>query len=156
MHYIKLNHEVFLFETAKMSAKPCIDCGHCKENFNCIFNDLENLYDIILKVDLIIIASPIYNLGFPAHLKVILDRMQVFYNKSKKYPMEKRKNAVLLLTCGKNDKNQAEILIPQTKCILLSLNAELKSTVIWENTDSNPKMSDNLINNVKNCCSLLE
>ncbi len=127
-------------DSYKLNIKPCIDCGECKKKDECIYSDF-SLIDYELKTaDLIIIATPIYNLSVPAPLKSIFDRMQIYFNKRfvKNIipPIEKEKKAILIATCGSNDLRGFEIVKTQVKMIFTIINAKLEKSLCWTNTDS--------------------
>ena len=146
---VKLKYDIFFIDAFRKNAKPCIDCSYCKKYNKCSFNDLDEFYKNLTDADLIIIATPIYNLSFPAPLKAILDRTQIYYNTRNVNPIEKRKEVILLLTCGKNKKKYARIVEQQLKCVLFSINAKIKDTIIWQNTDANLSMPNKLYKEIE-------
>ena len=83
---------------------PCTDCRACRRFEGCVHRDMEDFWRDFENADGIVIASPIYNLSFPAPLKAIVDRMQRYYNArfslGKRPPIVKRRPAVLLMAAG--------------------------------------------------------
>ncbi|NLO46013.1 MAG: flavodoxin family protein [Clostridiales bacterium] len=64
---------------------PCIDCGRCKDKIgSCIHRDdmSGGLMRLIDDTDMLVIASPVYWWGFPAPLKLIIDRLYAKERKS--------------------------------------------------------------------------
>ena len=55
---------------------PCTDCRACRHFEGCVQPDMDGFWHDFENADGIVIATPIYNLSFPAPLKVIIDRMQ--------------------------------------------------------------------------------
>ncbi len=60
---------------AEQKIHPCIGCGGCEKEGNCVIDDdMQNLYKKIAVADRIIIASPIYFYGVTAQTKAFIDR----------------------------------------------------------------------------------
>ncbi len=120
---------------------PCDDCGHCKTAAGCSKPDLREFYAAFEASDLVVIATPVYNRGFPAPLKALLDRLQVYYNarfaRGVKKPIETPRDVVMLLTCGGRDDCTAA-LTEQLKPALTVTNATLTATQIVCGTDGEP------------------
>lgn len=140
------DYEITFIDSYKENIHPCIDCGLCKTKGSCKFHDLDNFDYCLRTTDLLVIATPVYNLSMPAPLKAIFDRMQRYFSarfyQNKKPPIEKVKKAVLLLTCGSADERGPKIIISQIKMIFTILNAKLVDTVVLYNTDKNPKIDE--------------
>ncbi len=80
----------------------CRDCGYCKTNEDCIYDDLKFLEKLYEEADLLVIASPIHNSDISAPLKALLDRTQKyfyarFFRNVKSY-FSKSKKVCLILT----------------------------------------------------------
>lgn len=146
---VKLKYDIFFIDAFRKNAKPCIDCSHCKKYKKCFFNDLNEFYNNLTNADLIVLATPIYNLSFPAPLKAILDRTQIYYNTRNVNPIKKKKEVILLLTCGRNKKKYTRIVTQQLKCVLFSINAKIKKVIIWQNTDINSIIPNKLYKKFK-------
>lgn len=146
---VKLKYDIFFIDAFRKNAKPCIDCSHCKKYKKCFFNDLNEFYNNLTNADLIVLATPIYNLSFPAPLKAILDRTQIYYNTRNVNPIKKKKEVILLLTCGRNKKKYTRIVAQQLKCVLFSINAKIKKVIIWQNTDINSIIPNKLYKKFK-------
>ncbi len=73
----------------QLDIHPCIGCGTCSREGNCIFeDDMPALYEKIDRADRIVIASPIYFYGVTAQTKVFIDRCQTLW--SRKYLLKQR------------------------------------------------------------------
>ncbi len=74
--------------------KPCIGCDRCQKEKKCfIKDDMVEIYKAIKEASLIVFFSPIYFFGFPAPLKALIDRTQVFWH----HPLKKEKKLLLAL-----------------------------------------------------------
>ena len=138
-------YKITIIDTYKENINPCTGCGICKLAESCKYHDLDEFDYMLRTTDLLIVATPVYNLSFPAPLKSVFDRMQRYFSarffQNKKPPVEKRKKAVLLLTSGSDDENGPQIIISQLKMIFTVLNASLDYTIIWKNTDKNTSIN---------------
>lgn len=140
--------EINFFDAYKESILPCVDCGKCSQTGYCKFNDLNRLNSNLKSCDIIVIASPIYNLSFPAPFKSILDRLQLYYNfylQNGHCKFEKKKEVILLLTCGRKcDNFVVNMLEKQLNFILKYLNAKVFSKIVWDETDASLELSQNI------------
>ncbi len=97
-------HTIFLYD---QPPHPCTACGLCREQNGCRWHDLDEFDARLRESDLLIIASPIYNLSFPAPMKALLDRCQRYFEarfaRGEKPCIQKGRKAVLLLTRGSGD-----------------------------------------------------
>lgn len=127
----------------KSNIKPCIDCGVCKVKDGCQFDDFDEIDFLLGRCDLIIVASPVYNLSFPSPLKAIFDRMQRYYMarflKKVQGPMLKPKNGIMILTCGSDDLSGIDISRKQLKMIFTTINTKLVGEIVMKNTDTTPE-----------------
>ena len=68
-------HTVTVFDAGHNMLNPCIGCGRCSMNGDCIQkDDGERLRDLILSSDMMVLATPLYYYGFSAQMKVVIDR----------------------------------------------------------------------------------
>ncbi len=121
-----------------LNAKPCIACGGCEKQLGCVQHDLDAFYRDFEAADYVVFASPVYNGGFPAPLKAIIDRFQCYYAKrfthNIKPPIAKPRKAVLLLTGGSEAAGSREIArMFRQQCTVL--NTELVSVLVFSETD---------------------
>ena len=83
------NVSVQLQRLADLDIHPCLGCGGCEKEGNCVIDDdMQSLYPRIVHADKIIIASPIYFYGLTAQTKAFVDRCQALW--SRKYILEQQ------------------------------------------------------------------
>ncbi len=83
--------EEVVLRDLKMS--PCLEIYGCKETGRCVLrDDFQKLYDQILQVKGLMLASPIFFYTVSAHTKIFMDRCQSFW--VKKYWLEGAKFGV--------------------------------------------------------------
>ena len=142
--------QIKTYSAFELNAKPCIDCGFCKQNNSCKFDDLNEFYLDFEQADLIVFATPVYNYSFPSPLKAIFDRFQRYFNarfeRDEKPPIKKRRQAVILATCGSDDESGFDIIEYQCKRAFTVLNIELVGKVTAKNIDKN----DILVSDIDN------
>lgn len=134
-----------LIDAFSANIGPCIDCGFCKNHDNCTFDDFNLIDKILRESELLIIATPIYNLSLPAPLKAIFDRTQVYFNikvHRKINLFEKEKRAILVCTYGSSDSSCEKIILKQLELFFILLNAKLCKIIFVKNTDNIKKFAN--------------
>lgn len=120
----------------------CNGCDYCKENGACIFRDLDDFFKDFENSDVIVFSTPVYNGGFPAPVKALLDRFQVYYNKfyesGKVQPIKKRRNIILLGAAGRDAKEEFYYMEKLLKRAFTVLNGKYMGGVCCYRTDSSP------------------
>lgn len=93
------------FWIGNKSVRGCIDCGQCGKTFRCVFSDdvCNNLIEAILKVDGVIVGSPVYFAAPNGALCALLDR--VFYAASTHGGLFKGKPAAAVASCIRSGAN---------------------------------------------------
>jgi multimeric flavodoxin WrbA len=67
-----------------LKISPCISCGGCDKTGKCVVeDDMTPLYDKIITIDKIIVASPIFFYGITAQTKAFIDRTQALWNRKR-------------------------------------------------------------------------
>lgn len=70
-------HEVEKVTLCQMKVQPCMDCKYCynHEETCALKDDMQQIYEKMLKAEILVLASPVYFYGFPAKLKAVFDRL---------------------------------------------------------------------------------
>ena len=67
--------ETALFSVSKKKINGCDSCYACRETGRCkIKDDMQDLYDEMIKADGIVFGTPVFNYGMTAQAKTIVDR----------------------------------------------------------------------------------
>jgi multimeric flavodoxin WrbA len=67
--------EVVRVRLQELDLSPCDACGRCEKEGACQMNDdMEFLYDLFDRMDIVLLASPIYFSGLTAQTKTMIDR----------------------------------------------------------------------------------
>lgn len=120
-------NEVFHFDTALHRIGCCGACNGCwSRGEACVMEDHFNeLAALLESCEVILIASPLYWFGFPAHLKGAIDRIYAFLNPSCPRPLAIKES--FLFICG-GDANWAEEYEP-----ILQTYGLICGSLLWEN-----------------------
>lgn len=133
------NAAVESFSLYSLLPQPCTDCGFCKTREGCSKHDLDAFMSAYEQADIVVFASPVYNLSFPAPFKALLDRFQRYFNArfslGKKPPIVKPKRALLLASCGSRDERGFSVMRSQLEMTFTVLNTTLFSSVFCAGTD---------------------
>lgn len=129
-----------VFDAYKENIKPCVHCGHCKTARGCVHGDFAAVERGLREADILVMASPVYVLGFPAPLKAVFDRTQQYFeakfSAGVETPIKKRKAALFLASFGSTDGSGVQMMESQLRVAFKLMNAELVETVTSPNTDS--------------------
>jgi len=122
---------------------PCNDCGYCKEADRCVNKDFDEFDRLYRNADVVVIATPVYNLSVPAPLKCILDRTQQYFNarfsRNIKPVIEKNKKALILITSGSDDIYGPEVIKRTLAQMFTVMNTEIIAEAVWKATDNTPE-----------------
>lgn len=133
--------EIRVINAYESAIDPCTGCGYCEHREACSLRDCDELDALIRGADVIVVATPVYVLSFPAPLKAIIDRTQRYFSArfslGIKPSIEKHKTAVLLVTSGSANSDGASIISRQLKMIFSVMNTSLLHEAVWLNTDLN-------------------
>lgn len=136
------NAEVDIFDCFSEKFTFCNGCNYCENNGKCINRDLDRFFSKFENADVVIFASPVYNGGFSAPVKALIDRFQVyyttFYKNGKVQPIKKHRKGILLVAAGRNGVDAAANMEKNLKCAFTILNMSLVGTVLCRNTDNVP------------------
>ena len=128
------------FNAYDLEAKPCTGCNYCESTGRCAFDDLDRFFSYLETADVFVIASPVYNLSFPAPLKAILDRMQVYYTfwfaHSRTSAVKRKKQAYLLVSAGCEGTEALAVMEKQLRSSFSVMNTVLSGSRLLSGTDS--------------------
>ncbi|MCG9479334.1 MAG: flavodoxin family protein [Actinomycetia bacterium] len=74
---------------ARLNISPCRGCRNCSRTGQCIIeDDMQDVYGLLEKADLVAVASPIFFTTVSGYLKAVVDRCQRYW--SLKYELKRR------------------------------------------------------------------
>lgn len=141
----KSGNTVKIVKIRDYNIKGCIGCEYCYEhNGECAQNDdMQQIYKLLEKADIIVFSTPIYYQSFPSQLKAVIDRLYVTENKE--FPIQ---GAVLLATYATSGEDMSKQTIEYYKCLIQYHN--------WKNEGVITVSSLDGVNDILNNRSLLQ
>lgn len=127
----------------KLDYSPCRGCNTCHKTGVCIMeDDAPPLFDRILSMDCIAVASPIYSMGITAELKGLIDRAQYlwakkFVLKTLYFPNEhiQRHKGVFISTAGLSWDNVFDAAFPAITAFFNTIGFEYYDNIIANDMD---------------------
>jgi len=117
----KINFEKI--RLAELSYQPCIECGECEKTGECILNDdFQELYKKLIKVDFLVIATPVFFYSHTSYVQAFFERFQAFW--ARKYllnlshPLHKTPKGILISVGATKGKKIFESMIRSFKYVL--------------------------------------
>lgn len=98
-----LEGEYEIIDCYRTEVKPCMDCRYCWKNKACAIKDgMQDIYKKIDEADNIVLACPMYFHSVPGKMKVLIDRLQVYWSGHIRndMPLKNTKKGALLLVGG--------------------------------------------------------
>ena len=69
-------------DVAKKDITACQECGVCEEKGFCPIDDkMQEIYPLLRRADIIVMATPIFFYGATAQLKALIDRSQALWSR---------------------------------------------------------------------------
>ncbi|MCP4576554.1 MAG: flavin reductase [Deltaproteobacteria bacterium] len=85
----KLGGRVKNLDVTRMKVLPCLGCGTCEKKGYCPRDDdMQTMYPLLWKADLVVLATPIYFYGPTAQMKLFIDRSQALWSRKYSLGME--------------------------------------------------------------------
>ena len=137
------NIELNVFDTFSEKFAFCNGCNYCEANGKCVHRDLDKFFSLFEDADVVLFSSPVYNGGFSAPVKALIDRFQVyytsFYKNGKIQSIKKHRKGILLVSAGRSGETAAAEMEKNLKCAFTILNMELAGSVLCAHTDTEPE-----------------
>ena len=124
-------------DVRKKKIQDCIGCYHCTENTACsIKDDMVEVYEEINRSALIIFASPIYWWGVTGIMKIMIDRLYLYYSELNKPSIAGKKAIVLAPMNMNSDIYKSKIFLDFYKIVCDNLNMILVDTFLFGNVNA--------------------
>lgn len=118
--------------------RPCQDCRYCFTHGSCCIEDaMQEIYQKLEKADQIVFAAPVYFYNLPGSMKIVLDRLQVYWaaRVRKEQWLKGKKGGMLLVGGAPEFPGQFEGTIQTIECMLDDLGAKCVGIVTMGGSD---------------------
>jgi len=128
---------------AKKNIQPCKGCRYCEKKGSCVIRDDDmaaEIYPILRKADIIVVATPVFFYSVPSQLKALIDRTQAFW--SRKYllrrsdPPQKTRKGFLLSLGGSRGKQLFDGVILVAKYFFDAVDADYSGNLTYRNIET--------------------
>ncbi|MDN5341887.1 flavodoxin family protein [Oceanotoga sp. DSM 15011] len=149
----QLDHEFEIIDAYNTHVSPCKDCRFCWHKKNCaIKDDMQEIYKKIEEANNIVFASPMYFHTVTGPLKIIIDRLQVYWAshvRKDKPDHFLRKGAIIMVGGAPDFDIQFDAGNQVLSNVLKDLDSNLIGSVTLSNSDrdsieSKPFLKDEL------------
>jgi multimeric flavodoxin WrbA len=124
-----------IYNLASLDIKGCKACRKCQESGYCaIDDDMQELYEEIMKADAVVLGSPIYLWQMTGQTKIFIDRLTAFLKPNFSSRLDNKK-LVLVFSQGSMDMDAFKPYIEYTAGLLYYLGFDILDTVIAAGTD---------------------
>ena len=133
---VQTDVQIKQIDARKKKIKDCIGCYHCKDNTACsIKDDMVEVYEELNRSALIIFASPVYWWGVTGIMKILIDRLYLYYSDLNK-PSIAGKKAIIIAPMDMNsDIYKIKIFLDFYKIIFDNLKVILVDTCLFGNVN---------------------
>lgn len=147
--------DITIIDAYNINISPCIDCRYCWTKNACAINDyMQEIYKMIEESDKIIFVVPVYFHSVPANLKIIIDRLQVYFTKKfrgETLIREKDKEVIYILLGGSKEyKAQFDGVIDVLDNVTKELGLTKTGKILIADTDNeNITTKEDIIEKIK-------
>jgi multimeric flavodoxin WrbA len=128
---------------SELNYSPCKGCNVCHRTGECVVpDDLPLLFDRILEMDCLAVASPIYSMGITAELKGLIDRAQYlwaqkFIQKTRFFTTEhiQQHKGIFISTAGLSWDNVFDAAFPAVTAFFNTMGFEYYDNIIANEMD---------------------
>ena len=122
--------QVEKLKVAALEIAPCRACDACVKNVHCVVgDDFQRVYDLLLSVPRVILATPITYMSANAQAKCLIDRAQCLYNRKyvrkEEIPSDVPRRGAVIAVSGRKHPKAFEGLSLTTKYFFDSLQMEM-------------------------------
>lgn len=126
-----------------MKFSPCVGCNGCFAQGQCVVqDDMQDLYEDLLRADTIILSAPIFSMGICAQGKALIDRAQRFWAtkhilKRDVLPPGKAlpRRSMFISVAGSNLPKVFDGALQTAKYYFLMLDCPLDTTLLYSKID---------------------
>lgn len=116
-----------------LNIRPCVESYHCREDGTCsIRDDYNDIEPRLYEADAILVGTPIFFYSVSAHLKIFMDRGQVFWVRKHvlKRPAERTRPGALIAVGATNGKRLFDGAILSARYFFDALDVQLADPLL--------------------------
>lgn len=114
-----------------LNISGCQGCRYCKDHKTCRINDdMQELYEKIIKADAVILGSPVYFAEMTGQIKQFIDRWVALIDQNFQSTIPAGKKAAVIVTQGSPDTDQFKKILSTFDFALNYLKFEVKDHLI--------------------------
>jgi multimeric flavodoxin WrbA len=143
----RLGAETYTLEAARKNITPCQNCGACeREGFCPIQDDMQEIYPLLRRADIIAMASPVFFYSVTASLKALIDRTQTLW--SRRYvhnlsdPGRKWRRGFLLSVGATKGKSLFDGVVLTAKYFFDAVGATYEGSLTYKHIDKEGEISE--------------
>jgi|SRR3989339_291985 len=119
---------------------PCQEYNSCLKTGQCIIPDeMNSIYEQLLKSDMVILSAPIFFYNVPAQVKIIIDRCQALWARKyilKKTPKNTVRKGFFISTGGTKGDNLFTGTILTVKYFFKAINVDYTGELVYNQIDN--------------------
>ena len=110
----------------------CVGCLRCRDEQKCSFqDDMTELRDMLLKSDIVVLASPVYWCEITGLLKTFIDRLYFYHHRVNSHLLSGKK-AVIITTLAEQDAaRECSIIVEFYRRCMRSLSIEILDMLFY-------------------------
>ena len=129
-----------IVDVAGEGVTPCLGCGVCEKKGYCPIDDnMQEIYFLLRRADIIVMATPIYFYGPTAQLKALIDRTQALWARSSIHkladPGTRQRKGVLLAVGATKGKNLFDGTMLSSRYFFYAAGAEPSGAITVRQVD---------------------
>jgi arsenate reductase len=127
-------------DVPRKKISPCVECGSCeREGFCAIKDDMQQVYPLLRKADVVVMATPVFFYGPTAQMKALIDRSQALWARRYVYkltdPGQKWRRGALIAVGATKGKNLFEGLSLTAKYFFDAVGASLDAVLTFKQVE---------------------
>ena len=132
---------VHCLHASRVKISPCMECGNCEEKGFCAIDDeMQHIFSMLRRADLIVMATPIFFYSVTAQLKTLIDRTQTLW--ARKYvhklvdPGRKWRRGLLFSVGATKGKNLFDGVKLTAKYFFDAVGASFDGSLLYRNIEN--------------------
>ena len=110
----------------------CLGCLRCRDEQKCSFqDDMTELREMLLKSDIVVLASPVYWCEITGLLKTFIDRLYFFHHRVNSHLLSGKKAVIITTLAEKDPAHECSIIVEFYRRCMRSLGIEILDMLFY-------------------------